>query len=177
MYHFLMKEMHFSQQVTNIGTRRLVSNHRQRVCYRMVDSVCRSDAQVAGVTPPWNTLYNKHFNHFFEILAQHLPDGGGSPILFFVPSACERKNPLGSNASALRSMATPPSPHIGTVRIPLRVNDAWRSHAQVTNLMLLPLFRNAEARRETSGKRSDRDGMTISECLCRRNDHRFNWHG
>jgi hypothetical protein len=34
-----------SQQITNIGTSRWVSNHRQHVCYRMVDSVCRSDAQ------------------------------------------------------------------------------------------------------------------------------------
>jgi hypothetical protein len=46
MYDFLMKEMYFSQQITNIGTRSFVNNHRQRVSDRMVDSVYRSDAQV-----------------------------------------------------------------------------------------------------------------------------------
>jgi hypothetical protein len=40
-----MKEIHFSQHTTNIGPRRFVSNHRQRVCHRMLDSVCRSDVQ------------------------------------------------------------------------------------------------------------------------------------
>jgi hypothetical protein len=45
MYDFLMKEMHFSRQVINIGASRFVNNHRQPVCQRMVDSVCRSDAQ------------------------------------------------------------------------------------------------------------------------------------
>jgi hypothetical protein len=47
MHDFLVKEMKFSQQTTNIGTSRSVSNHRQYVCYRMVDSVCLSDAQRA----------------------------------------------------------------------------------------------------------------------------------
>jgi hypothetical protein len=50
-----MKEMRFSQQITNIGTSRFVGNHRQRVWYRMVDSVCRLNAQGADATPPWNT--------------------------------------------------------------------------------------------------------------------------
>jgi hypothetical protein len=39
-----MKGTHFSQQITNIGTSRRVNHHRQRVCDRMFDSVCRSDA-------------------------------------------------------------------------------------------------------------------------------------
>jgi hypothetical protein len=57
MYDFLMKEMYFSQQMTNIGTSRFISNHRQRGCHRMVDSIGRSDAQGADATPPWNLLY------------------------------------------------------------------------------------------------------------------------
>jgi hypothetical protein len=50
--------MHFSQQITNIGTSRFMSNHRQHLCHRMIDSVCHSDAQGADATPPWNTLYS-----------------------------------------------------------------------------------------------------------------------
>jgi hypothetical protein len=57
MYDFLMKEMQFSQQITNIGTSRFVINHRQRACHIMVDSVFRSDAQGADATPPWNIQY------------------------------------------------------------------------------------------------------------------------
>jgi hypothetical protein len=45
MHDFLMKEMHFSQQITDIETSRLVNNHREHVRHRMLDSVCRSDAQ------------------------------------------------------------------------------------------------------------------------------------
>jgi hypothetical protein len=41
----------------NVGTTYLVSNHWQRVCYRIVDSVCRSDAQGADATPLWNSPY------------------------------------------------------------------------------------------------------------------------
>jgi hypothetical protein len=57
MYDFFMKEIHFLQQITNIGTSRFVNSHRQRVCYRMTDSLRRSDAQGADATPSWNTLY------------------------------------------------------------------------------------------------------------------------
>jgi hypothetical protein len=39
------RKMHFSQEITNIRTSRFMSNHRQRVCQRMVNSVCHSDAQ------------------------------------------------------------------------------------------------------------------------------------
>jgi hypothetical protein len=56
MHDFWMKEMHFSQQITNIGTRRSLNNHRQRVYYRMADSICPSDAQGADVTPQWNRI-------------------------------------------------------------------------------------------------------------------------
>jgi hypothetical protein len=56
MYDFLTKEMHFSQQITDIGTNGFMSNHQQRICHRMVDSVCRSDGQRAAAIPPWNTL-------------------------------------------------------------------------------------------------------------------------
>jgi hypothetical protein len=45
-----MKEMHFSRQITNIRTLSFVSNHRQCVCDRMVDSVCHSDAQGVDAT-------------------------------------------------------------------------------------------------------------------------------
>jgi hypothetical protein len=40
-----MKEMHFSQQITNIGTSHFVSDHRQRVWHRMVDFLYRLDEQ------------------------------------------------------------------------------------------------------------------------------------
>jgi hypothetical protein len=55
MHDFWMKEMHFSERITIIGTSRFVSSHRQRVCYRMLVSLCRSDAQAADATPRWNT--------------------------------------------------------------------------------------------------------------------------
>jgi hypothetical protein len=66
MYDFFMKEMHFSQQIINIGTIRLVNNHWQRVCYRMVNSVCRSGAQRADATPLWNTSYIKKSTAVFS---------------------------------------------------------------------------------------------------------------
>jgi hypothetical protein len=59
MYDFFMKEMHFSQQIINIGTIRSVNNHWQCVCYRMVNSVYRSDAQGADATLLWNIGYIK----------------------------------------------------------------------------------------------------------------------
>jgi hypothetical protein len=57
-----------SQQITHMGTRGWVSNHWQTVCYRMIDSVCRLDAQRADATPPWNTLYYYWFLFLFIIL-------------------------------------------------------------------------------------------------------------
>jgi hypothetical protein len=57
MYDFLVKEIRFSQQITNIETSLCVNSHRQRVYYRMVDSVCRSDAQGVEATLPWNNTY------------------------------------------------------------------------------------------------------------------------
>jgi hypothetical protein len=60
MCDFLVKEMHFSQQTTHIRTTRLVSNHRQRVCYRMLNPVCRSDAQAVNAPHPWNKLENRN---------------------------------------------------------------------------------------------------------------------
>jgi hypothetical protein len=71
MYDFLMKEMHFSQQINHIGTSHFASNYGQRVCYRMVDSIYRSDAQGAGATPPWNT--RSHFFFLHAILISRKP--------------------------------------------------------------------------------------------------------
>jgi hypothetical protein len=55
--------------MTNIETSWLVSNHRQRVSYRMLDSIYRSDAQGADATSPWNILEKRngclvHSNYF-----------------------------------------------------------------------------------------------------------------
>jgi hypothetical protein len=61
-----MKEMHFSQQITHVGTSFLVSNHRQHVCYRMNDSVCRSDAQGSDATSLWDTLYADSLRIYME---------------------------------------------------------------------------------------------------------------
>jgi hypothetical protein len=38
-----------------------MNNHQQRVCHRIVDSVCHPDAQVADATPPWNTFSQTSF--------------------------------------------------------------------------------------------------------------------
>jgi hypothetical protein len=59
MYDFFMKEVHFSQQIINIRTISFMNNHWQRACYRMVNSVCGSDAEGADATPLWNTGYIK----------------------------------------------------------------------------------------------------------------------
>jgi hypothetical protein len=52
MSGFLMKDMHFSRETTDVGTSRWVSKHRQIVCYIMVNSVCHSDGQEPSATPP-----------------------------------------------------------------------------------------------------------------------------
>jgi hypothetical protein len=51
-----MKEMHFSQQITHIGTNRLVVNHRQSVCSRKANSAWGSDAQGFGAARPWKIV-------------------------------------------------------------------------------------------------------------------------